>query len=126
MFKFYAMMLFMIGIDIIKISRMQRMMERFEEKALLKFLSKDEIALVKNHKTASGFWALKEATSKALGVGIGAECSFHDITIYKTPKGAPKIKLSKKLIENFAIKDISASITHDGDYAIGVVAIENL
>ena len=90
----------MIGIDLIKTSRMNHLMQRFGDKALKKFLSQDEIKLVKNYKTASGFWALKEATSKALGVGIGAECSFHDITIYKTPKGAPKIKLSKKLIEN--------------------------
>ena len=114
----------MIGIDLIKISRMNRFIERFGEKALLRFLSKDEVELVKNHKTASGFWAAKEACSKALGVGIGSECSFHDINIYKTPKGAPKLKLSNSLLENFNITDISLSITHDSDYAIAVVAIE--
>ncbi len=114
----------MIGIDLINISRMNRLIKRFGDKALHKFLSYDEIYLIKNHKTASGFWAAKEACSKALGVGIGAECSFHDITIYKTDKGAPKIKLSQKIIENFNIKDISLSITHDGEYAIAVVAIE--
>ena len=114
----------MIGIDLIKTSRMKRMMERFGDKALLKFLSDDEIKLVKNYKTASGFWAIKEATSKALGVGIGAECSFHDIVISKTPKGAPQITLSDKVIKYFNIKDTSASITHDGEYAIGVVAIQ--
>ncbi|MFK5937392.1 MAG: holo-ACP synthase [Sulfurimonas sp.] len=114
----------MIGIDLIKTSRMNRLMERFGDKALLKFLNNEEILLVKNHKTAAGFWAVKEACSKALGVGISAECSFHDITISKTPKGAPKIKLSSKMIENFSIKDVSVSITHDGDYAIAVVALE--
>ena len=114
----------MIGIDLIKVSRMQSMMERFGDKALQKFLCDDEIKLVKNHKTAAGFWATKEACSKALGVGISSTCSFHDIRIYKTDKGAPKIKLSSKLIEEFNITDISLSITHDGDYAIAVVAIE--
>jgi len=114
----------MIGIDLIKTSRMNRMIERFAEKALAKFLSKDEIKLVKNHKTASGFWAAKEACSKALGVGIGSTCSFYDISIYKTDRGAPKLKLSNKLIKEFSITDISLSITHDGDYAIAVVAIE--
>ena len=103
---------------------MSRLIERFGEKALLRFLSPQEIILVNNHKTASGFWAAKEATSKALGVGIGKDCSFEDITIYKTNKGAPKLKLSKKLFKNFNIKDTSLSITHDGDYAIAVVAIE--
>lgn len=115
----------MIGIDLIKTSRMNRFIERFGEKALLRFLSKDEVALVKNHKSASGFWAAKEACSKALGVGIGLECSFHDIVIYKTINGAPKLKLSEKLLKNFNILDSSLSITHDGDYAVAVVVIES-
>jgi len=114
----------MIGIDLIKTSRMNRLMERFGEKALQKFLTSEEIILVKSYKTAAGFWAVKEACSKALGVGIGSECSFYDIVIYKTSKGAPKIKLSTKIIENFKIKHSSVSITHDGEYAIAVVALE--
>ena len=114
----------MIGIDLIKTSRMNRFIERFGEKALQKFLSSSEISLVKNYKTASGFWAVKEACSKALGVGIGKECSFHDITISKTPKGAPTIDLAKHIIDKFNIVDTSVSITHDGEYAIAVVAIE--
>ncbi len=115
----------MIGIDMIKTSRMQKLMEKFGEKALLRFLCKEEIKLVKNHKTASGFWAVKEACSKALGTGIGAECGFNDIIIYKTEYGAPHIKLSEKIINNFKIKDTSVSITHDGEYAIAVVVIES-
>jgi len=116
----------MIGIDLIKISRMNTLVERFGKKALQKFLSKDEIQLVKNHKTAAGFWAVKEACSKALGVGIGRECGFHDIEIFKTSKGAPQIKLSQRIIAAFNIKDISVSITHDGEYAIAVVTIETV
>jgi len=116
----------MIGIDLIKTSRMNRFMERFGDKALLKFLSQNEIKLVKNYKTASGFWAVKEACSKALGVGIGSECSFHDITISKSQKGAPLISLSQRLLEKYHILDTSVSITHDGEYAIAVVAIQTL
>jgi len=114
----------MIGIDLIKTVRMDKLMQKFGEKALQKFLSEDEILLVKNHKTAAGFWAVKEATSKALGVGIGSDCAFHDIRITKTQKGAPQIELSHKVLEKFKIKDTSVSITHDGEYAIAVVAIE--
>jgi holo-[acyl-carrier protein] synthase len=114
----------MIGIDLIKSSRMQHLMDRFGEKALLRFLSVEEIALVKNYKTAAGFWAVKEACSKALGVGIGRDCLFEDMIISKTDRGAPLLKLSAKLIENFHIQDTSVSITHDGEYAIAVVALE--
>ena len=114
----------MIGIDLIKISRMNRLMERFGEKALQKFLSSEEIKLVKNYKTAAGFWAVKEAISKALGTGIGSECSFHDIRISKTTKGAPLVKLTKAITQKHHIIDTSVSITHDGEYAIAVVALE--
>jgi holo-[acyl-carrier protein] synthase len=115
----------MIGIDLIKTSRMNRLIKRFGDKALQKFLHQEEILLVKNYKTASGFWAVKEAVSKALGVGIGSECNFYDITISKTSKGAPKVNFSNKLIDMFKIIDSSVSITHDGEYAIAVVAIES-
>lgn len=114
----------MIGIDLIKISRIEKFYKNFGDKAYKRFLNDDEIALVKSSKTAAGFWAAKEATSKALGVGISKECNFHDIIISKTPKGAPIIKLSQKVIKAFNIKDISLSITHDSDFAIAVVAIE--
>jgi len=113
----------MIGIDLIKTSRMEHMINRFGIKALQKFLKEDEIKLVKNFKTASGFWATKEACSKALGTGIGAECNFYDIQITKTAKGAPKLIFSDKLIDKFNITDSSVSITHDGDYAISVVVL---
>lgn len=115
----------MIGIDLIKIDRMKRLMERFGDRGLHKFLSQNEIALVKNPRTAAGFWAAKEACAKALGCGISHECGFHDIMISKTSKGAPKISLNPKVSENFNIKETSLSITHDGDYAIAVVAIES-
>ena len=114
----------MIGIDIIKTIRMQGLMERFGVKGLQKFLSHEEIALVKSYKTAAGFWATKEAFSKALGTGIGAECSFKDIKIYKTEKGAPKLALSKSIVKKFNILNATLSITHDGEYAISVVNIE--
>ena len=114
----------MIGIDLIKTARMQKLLEKFGNKALKRFLSKNEILLVKNYKTASGFWAVKEACSKALGTGIGSECSFMDIVISKTNKGAPTIKLAPHLIKKFNIIDTSVSITHDGDYAIAVVVLQ--
>ena len=116
----------MIGIDLVKVQRMQRMMERFGEKALKRFLSEDEIKLVKNHNTAAGFWAAKEACSKALGTGIGSECGFLDIIISKTPKGAPLIALTPNILKRFQVQDISLSITHDGDYAIAVVTIQKI
>ena len=115
----------MIGIDIVVISRIEKMRERFGNKALRRFLSDDEIKLIKNSSTAAGFWALKEAGSKAIGTGIGKHCSFHDMKITKTNKNAPQLKYKKKLRKKFKIKTTSVSITHDGGFAIAVVAIQN-
>lgn len=103
---------------------MKGSIERFGDKFLKRFLSSEEISLIKNHKTAAGFWAAKEACSKALGCGIGKECGFHDIVLSKSSKGAPIASLSQKLIDTYQITDISLSITHDGDYAIAAVSIE--
>ena len=114
----------MIGIDLIKVSRMKQLMERFGDKALSRFLSPDEILLVSSPRTAAGYWAAKEACSKALGTGIGSLCGFHDIMISKSDLGAPRITLSDKVKASFIIEDTSLSITHDGEYAIAVVAIE--
>lgn len=114
----------MIGIDLIKTDRMERFLKRFGDRGLHKFLSEREIPLIKNYRNAAGFWAAKEACAKALGCGIGSECAFHDILLSKTPKGAPQITLSPSVRERFGITDVSVSITHDGDYAIAVVALE--
>jgi len=114
----------MIGIDLISIERITKLKERFGEKAFTKFLSQDELVFVKSDATAAGFYAAKEAISKALGIGISAQCGFMDIRLYKDTKNAPHFTLSKHLIETYAITSVSLSITHDNGFAIAVAVIE--
>ncbi len=111
----------MIGIDITSIDRIKRMYEKFGIKAYEKFLNPKEIELVKKPETAAGFWAAKEAASKALGTGIGASCGFHDIKISKSELGAPLLKYRKKVRKAFGIKKSHLSITHDSGLVIAVV-----
>jgi holo-[acyl-carrier protein] synthase len=111
----------MIGIDITSIDRIKRMYEKFGIKAYEKFLNPKEIELIKKPETAAGFWAAKEAASKALGTGIGVSCSFHDIKISKSELGAPLIKYRKKVRKAFGIKKSHLSITHDSGLVIAVV-----
>jgi holo-[acyl-carrier protein] synthase len=113
----------MIGIDIVVISRIQKMIERFGNKSLEKFLSKKEIKLAIKPSSIAGFWAAKEAISKALGCGIGSRLGFHDIKITKDPRGAPHFALSKDVQALHPIQEASLSISHDGGFAIAVVAI---
>jgi len=114
----------MIGVDLVSIERITKLKARFGDKALAKFLSPDEIVLAKSDATAAGFYAAKEAISKALGIGISAQCGFMDIKLCKDAKNAPSFTLSAHLIEAYAITDLSLSITHDNGFAIAVAVIE--
>lgn len=111
----------MIGIDIASIDRIKNMYEKFGRRAYERFLNDEEIELIRRFETAAGFWAAKEAASKAIGTGIGKECSFHDLKIKKDKNGAPKLKYSKALRKKYKIKKTSLSITHDKGVAIAVV-----
>ncbi|PSM51477.1 holo-(acyl-carrier-protein) synthase [Campylobacter blaseri] len=113
----------MLGIDIVKISRISNLKNKYGNKFLQKILNSNEISLIKSDKTLAGFYAAKEAVAKALGVGIGNDFSFLDVEIYKNERNAPKIKFSNKIIEKFNIKNSSLSISHDGDFAIAAVII---
>lgn len=115
----------MIGIDVIFVSRISNANTRFGYKFLSKFLSKNEISLIKHDRTLAGFWAAKEAISKALGYGIGAKFGFFDIEIYKDDLGAPKVLIkNENLIKRDRIKNINISITHDKDLVVAVAFIE--
>jgi len=112
-----------IGTDIVAISRIEKALNRHKESFKERFLNPTEIALAKNNASIAGFWAAKEAISKAFGCGIGKELGFHDITISKNQKGAPYFDLSPQTKERFPFQKSSLSISHDGGFAIAVVVI---
>jgi len=112
-----------IGTDITVVSRIEKSLEKFGEKFLNKFLNEEEMSLSRKVESVAGYWAAKEAIAKALGCGIGAELSFHDIIIYKDEKKAPHFKLSSRAQEFHKITNSSLSIAHDGGFAIAMVLI---
>ena len=113
-----------VGIDLVKISRIENFINRFGQKGVSRFLTKKEQLLTKQKiNSIAGFWAAKEAASKALGVGITKECGFFDIKIKKTKSNKPYIKFSKKIRKKFKVKKASLSITHEKEYAVAVVIL---
>ena len=112
-----------IGTDIIKIKRINTLLEKYDITFKKRFLVEEEIATLKKAESIAGYWAAKEAISKALGCGIGKNLSFHDITISKNNLGAPTFILSPKAQHIHKIKNSSLSISHDGGFAIAVVAL---
>jgi len=114
----------MIGIDIVSISRIEKSIEKFQDKAKNRFMTLNEQKWAKKPSSIAGIWASKEAFSKAIGTGIGNEFSFLDIEIIKNQKGKPFIKiLNKNLATKLKNKKIDISITHDGGFAISAVII---
>ena len=113
-----------IGTDIIQINRIEKSLEKFGDKFKIKFLNSEEITLAKKTESIAGFWAAKEAIAKALGCGIGAGLTFHDIILTKNSKGAPSFILSNKAQKVHQIKNASLSISHDAGFAIAVVIID--
>lgn len=115
--------MFDVGVDIVKIQRIESLVAKFGEKGLQRFLNHSEIQIAKNPQSLAGFWAAKEACAKALKCGIGKELGFHDIWISKNQKGAPLLHLSNEKMEYFNLHSLSLSLSHDGGFAIAVVAV---
>lgn len=107
----------MIGVDIMKIERIKKAVERWGERFLNRIYSKEEIdyCMKKNnpYPSLAARFALKEAFYKA----TGGRTSFHDISYTKKTSLSP---YAKKIIDG---RTISISISHDGEYAIAVVEI---
>jgi phosphopantetheine--protein transferase-like protein len=71
--------------------------------------------LKNDRKKLPGIFALKEAMMKALGKKI----DWKDIEVLVKEGKKPEIQVSSK-----KFKSIDASISHDGDYTLGMVVLE--
>ncbi len=105
----------MIGIDLVKVERISRIRAKFGDAFLRKFLTENEITLIKNDRSLAGFYAAKEAIAKALGTGIGVDFSFLDAQIYKDEKGAPRVTLAPKIVAKFGIQEILSALKMHND-----------
>jgi holo-[acyl-carrier protein] synthase len=111
-----------IGIDLVELNRIKEILERtprFAERILTSY-EIDLFLQLKGHRQIefiAGRFAAKEAFSKALGTGIGAQLSFLHIEISKDANGKPMIR------KPFA-EGVHLSITHSRQYATAQVVIE--
>lgn len=116
----------MIGCDVVDIARIQKILAKSGERFLQKILSEEELkSLNPNLNSIAGYYAAKEAASKALGCGISKNCNFHDIKIIKNSDNKPSIIFSDKVFKIYGIKNAYLSISHDAGIAMAVVMLEN-
>jgi holo-[acyl-carrier protein] synthase len=122
-------MIYGIGIDIVRVQRIQDAVEKWGEKFLLRVYTNDEIAYCYKRKnpypSLAARFAAKEAFIKAISSGI--PLSFSDIEISNSDTGQPLLKLKRTLddfIKTKLIKKISLSLSHEQEYAVACVVLE--
>ncbi|CAL4320710.1 Holo-[acyl-carrier-protein] synthase [Buchnera aphidicola (Periphyllus testudinaceus)] len=120
-----------IGIDILKISRIKKIIKIFKKKFLKRILSKKERKLYKTNSRKINFLAkrfvIKEALSKAMGYGMSHGISFNNIEIYNNKMNKPKIRYLKNSIlkkKYLKITKSHVSFTDEKKYAQAIVVLE--
>ena len=122
------------GIDLLKVSRVKKVLDKYGDLFVKKIFSDDEIEnnkeiISKANKLAKSF-ATKEAFVKALGTGITKHIFFKDISLKNEKNGKPFIDLNKRAQEYLRKKtpvgyktSINVSISDEKDYVISNVII---
>lgn len=124
-------MIYGIGIDLIKIKRMEHVINRWGDRFIQRVFTKGEIDLCyKRAYPSSAFslrFAAKEAFSKALGLGMKKGIRWRDIEIFHFPGGRPGLKLhgrSLDICNEQNITNLHVSLSDEGEYGIAMVVLE--
>lgn len=115
-----------LGTDVVDLDRFRRSLQRTP--GIVERVFTDGERAYANRKRdpverLAARFAVKEATMKALGVGLGA-FSFHDVEVVKARSGEPSLRLSGRAAELAAargVREWNVSISHSALVALAVV-----
>ena len=121
-----------IGVDMVRIQRLEASLARFGDRFAARVLSGEEMhryeqAVNKPAWLAKRF-AAKEAVAKALGTGMRAGVHFRQISVARKRSGAPRIELSgaaKQRAETLGVGAIHISISDEAEYAVAFVVLDS-
>jgi holo-[acyl-carrier protein] synthase len=120
-------MIYGIGTDIVELVRMQRLWERWGERAVSHILTADEAKRFRCRKDAVRSLAMhfcaKEATVKALGTGFCPRLTLHDVMLVPDSLGRPEIAFSPRGAAFVAERGggvVHVSLTDDAGIVFGV------
>ena len=106
-----------VGVDIVHIPKLEKLMQN--EQAIKNTFHASEIKRYTPEHLA-GVFAAKEAFFKAIGKKIG----WLSIEVKTQESGRPVIELLEDLKSTLQVKNIDLSISHDHEYAIAQVIVE--
>ncbi len=120
-----------IGIDIVSISRFERLIERYGSRFLVKVFTDRERKEGERKAVRAPFFAARfaarEAFYKALGTGWGRGLPLKEVSVASDESGRPSLTIGERMQTELAqrnIADCHVSLTHDGDSAVAVVILE--
>lgn len=115
----------MIGIDTVLISRIKKSIESraFTDRVFTAAEQSYCNAKADPAQSYAGMFCLKEAAVKAAGLGFGNGIMPADIEVLHGENGAPQLLFHHAAVSVYEQYSVSASISHDGDYAVGIVEL---
>jgi holo-[acyl-carrier protein] synthase len=120
-----------LGIDLMEISRMQNMLDKFGDRAMNKLLTKSEQEYCRKNvrvaQHAAARVAAKEAAYKALQTdGNATDVSWLHIEVQVGAGGRPTLTLhgpAQAAADRLGVTDILISLSHSQDTAAAVVVL---
>jgi len=120
-----------IGVDLVTVSRIEGVYQRFGERFARRFLHAIELTQLEHAPDATRFlakrFAVKEASVKALGTGERAGVLLRDFYIEHTELGKPLLHTDGQaavLFEKHSIKASHVSLSDEGDQVVAFVVLE--
>ncbi|MDZ4277538.1 MAG: holo-ACP synthase [Dehalococcoidia bacterium] len=113
-----------VGIDMLAISRLQRVLERHDGRFLSRVYTPEEVAFCRGRvaELAARF-AAKEAVMKALGTGARG-VGWREIEVLPDRRGKPLVYLygrARERAERIGLRAFDVSLTHERDFAVAAV-----
>lgn len=118
-----------IGVDVVEIERFRRSLERTPtmRERLFTPIELDYVAPQRDPVPSLAVrFAAREATMKALGLGLGA-FGFHDVWIERADSGAPSLAVTgraRELADEAGVVRWHVSLTHSDLVAVAYVVAE--
>lgn len=114
-----------IGVDLIEVSRIAKVYERFQErfvKRILTLAEQEQFSQKKSLESQLAYlakrWSAKEAFSKALGTGIGKHFSFQDLSVLSQPFSPPSCQVSSLLNARYVGLNVQLSWSDEPQFVV--------
>jgi holo-[acyl-carrier protein] synthase len=124
-------MIYAVGTDLVEVSRVERIIEKWRERFIRKVYSEREIRYCSTRTyPAQHFaarFAAKEAFLKGMGLGMAGGVGFRDVEVINRVQGKPELVFhgrAKQLVDRAGITGSHISISHTDSHAVAFIVLE--